>query len=194
MKENKVLSAIYGIALFAALMGIVGLFYNAIELLRYTSYGSSSNGYLSSAFYHFQKPVAITLLVTSIFAIAGVVGGTGNIFSKKRITKIIFLSCIAISVLAMLAAFISVLSIWNTYFLKDRKTIEGTVLIYSGATDVALYSTAMSSIIQNLVCVVVVAALMVYDFVKPIIENKRSSKSDNSSAEELQDINVSEKS
>lgn len=198
MKENKVLSVIFGIALLAVLISAIGLLFSSVELLGYTALynqKSSTYYYTRQEYYDFQKPIAISLFIAAIFAIVGVVGGTGYIFSKKRVFKIIFLSCIVIAVIATLASLISVCSIWNTYADKNCITEDGVILLTSeiDATCYALYTTTMSSIIQNLVCVVVVSALTVYDFVKPIIENKRSSKSDNSSAEELRDINVSEK-
>jgi len=189
MKENKVLSVVYGIALFAALMGAVGLLYSSVDLLRYTSlYNYSYNGHavysLDEAFTDFQKPVAITLLVSAIFAIAGVVGGTGYIFSKKRVFKIIFLSCTIVAVIATLATLIAVCSIWNVYISEHSRNIDGTFLLSNGsdkATCYALYTTSMSALIQNLLCFAVISAMIIFDFVKPIIEKRKNSKVENSS-------------
>lgn len=205
MKENKVLSVIYGVALLVALMSIVGLFYNAIEMLGYTTfYTSSHDVYLvSKEFTDFQKPIAITVLVASLIGIIGVASGVSYMFVKKPLLRKIFLTCIGISVITILVALIAVCSIGNSYMGKQFKHDEGvTIISYSisySQTKIecfALYSTAMSSLIQNLVCFAVILALPVYEFVKPIIEktrNKKYKESENSSVEELQDINVSEK-
>lgn len=201
MKENKVLSVVYGIALFAALMGAVGLLYSSINLLRYTSfyvikgYDGVYSYSLDETFTDFQNPVAITLLVSSIFAIAGVVGGTGYMFSKKRVFKILFLSCIAVAVIATLATLIAVCSIWNVYMVrKNYHKADGVFLINNSNTDsntiYALYTTSMSALIQNLLCFAVVSAMIIFDFVKPIIEKRKNSKVENSSEssqEELQE-------
>ena len=200
MKENKVLSAIYGIALFVAFIGAIGLLYSAIELLEYTSFGYDSSyggAVINNIYYKLQQPIAIALLVSAIFAIVGVVGGLGYVFSKTRKFKIIYLSCAATAVLSILAALITVLVIWRGGNYGSE--FEGTILIYkqNDVACLALYSAAMSSVIQNLACFTVVAALTAYDFFKTIIEkikNKKNNESENSSVEELQEsLEISEK-
>lgn len=182
MKENKVLSVVYGIALFAALMGAIGLLYSSVDLLRYTTYHLDYDGvHFTKEFTDFQKPVAISLLVSSIFAIAGVVGGTGYIFSKKRVFKIIFLSCTVVAVIATLATLIAVCSISNSYIGKNYEKVDGVLLIYNSTTVYALYTTSMSALIQVLVCIFVIFAIVLFDFVKPIIEKRKNGKVENSS-------------
>ena len=205
MKDNKVLSTIYGIALFVALIGAIGLLYSSIELFQYTSLGDYSlmfghNGYyMTKAFYEFQKIVVVPILIAAIFAIVGVVGGTSYIFSKKQIFKVVFSSCIVATVIVTLAAMISVNIIWNSYFSKNGAKLDVYSIIYGQnmTTCYALFSTTMSSLIQNLVCFAVILALPAYEFGKQIIEkikNRKNKENENSSVEELQEsLNNSEK-
>ena len=48
-----------------------------------------------------------------------------------------------------------------------------------------LYSTALASVIENLVCYTVVAALMVYDFIKNVRCKKKAAVTEEVKAEEI---------
>lgn len=189
MKDNKVLSAIYGIALFVALIGVIGLLYNAIEMLTYTSYyggdGTNQAYFIEEAFNDFQKPVAVALLVASLIGIIGVGAGVCYLFVKKPLFKIVCLSCVAVTVVCALAVLIATYSIWNSYYKSLYYGKIWTELghnnprpIYEGNLEFSIYSTVLSALIQNLVCFVVIAAALVYDFVKGILNKKKDNKTE----------------
>lgn len=191
MKENKVLSAIYGIVLFVALIGVVALLYNAIEMLNYTtSYIYDSNYYAGKEFTDVQKPIAIALLVASIVGILGVAAGVVYLFVQKPLLKIIILSCIAIVIAVIFIAIITVCAKWNSYYSNVEVKLEGSnkVHLIGGtgfnsqdtkmAGTFAIYSASLTSLIQNLVCFVVIAAALVYDFVKGILNKKKGNKTE----------------
>lgn len=177
MKSNKVLSALYGIALFIALISIVGLLYSSIEMLCYTNFASkiSGGGYkLIETYTEFQKPVAITLLVVSVIGIIGLSAGVAYLFVKKPLLKIIFLTLVAAAVVAVIVGIIIICSYWRSYyfdaFYYENYALENDfphILNSSSTTSSAfvMYSTALSSTIQNLLCFAVIAALLVYDFI-----------------------------
>ena len=200
MKEHKVLSVIYGIALFAALLGVVGLLYNAIEMLINTTFFEYSyrDGYtLMEEFHNIQKPIAIAIMIASVIGIVGIGGAVAYLFIKKPPFKLICLSCIAVVILVILATLIAICVKWNTYYsTANFSRIAGSDKIHfignnldSSAAKMAqaytLYSTALASVIENLVCYTVVAALMVYDFIKNVRCKKKAAVTEEVKAEEI---------
>ncbi len=196
MKDNKVLTVIYGIALFAALTGIVSLLYNGIEMLSYTSY--YKNDYVNwntvyqptENYIDFQRPIAIAFLVASIFGFFGVCAGVSYLFVKKPLFKIICISCIAVAVVAILAALIVVCSVWNTYYTKNCERFNGYYphFISSSSELVAIfavYSASLSSAIQNFVCFTVILAVIVFEFVKSVKEKKKQTVTQEVVVEEI---------
>lgn len=175
MKENKVLSVIYGIALFVALIGVVALLYNAIEMLSYTTFYDNDryHYFFTEEYTNFQAPIAIAILVSSIVGIIGVGAGAAYLFVKKPLFKIICLSFIAVSVAAIVAALIVVCCYWNINYKNELQTYPYIIQNTTQITLFAVYSEALASVIENLVCYAVIAAVLVYDFVKCINDKKK---------------------
>lgn len=187
MKDNKVLSAAYGIALFVALVGVVGLFYNGIEMLCYTTFYSEHNNsiFIQEAYTNLQKPIAITVLIAGILGMAGVCAGVLNLFVKKPVSKYICLACIGAAFLDVLASVIAVSAVWKSqyfgagykwtgwgmpYFVGGLSNSENQIF----AQAYTIYSASLSSLIQNLVCFAVIVAVPVYEFVRDIIKGKKN--------------------
>lgn len=191
MKQNKVLSVVYGIALFVALLSVVALLYSAIETLSYTSFYETvtmTKYEPTKRYFNFQKPIAVALLVASVFGVVGVAAGVAYLFVKKPLFKIICLACVAVAVVAIMAALIAVCTRWNSCY-KDYwgNSANNYPQLISGslADRFAIYSAALASVIQNFVCFAVIAAALVYDFVKGVKDKKKEAAAQKVAAEEI---------
>lgn len=182
MKQNKVLSVVYGIALFVALLSVVALLYSAIEMLSYTTF--YWEGSPTIAYTEFQKPIAIALLIASIIGIIGVAAGVAYLFVKKPLLKIICLACIAAAVVVVLAALITTCSCWNKLYSEDNH-LRNPNQINSSSSTFTMYSAALTSVIQNFVCFAVIAAVLAYDFVKGVKDKKKEAAAQKVAAEEI---------
>lgn len=193
MNNNKVLSVVYGIALFIALISVVGLLYNGIEMLTYTNFYQEKSGRyeLTDAYKDFQEPTAIALLIASSIGIIGVCAGIAYLFVKKPLLKIIFLTCVAVAVVAAVVAIILISSWWQSYYFENapgHEILFPHFLLLANklvSSAFAMYSTALSSVVQSLVCFMVVAALLVYDFVKGIRDKKKETATQEVVVEEI---------
>ncbi len=192
MKDNKVLSAIYGIALFVALIGIVALLYSAIEMLNYTTFYDVEYlegkyiDIIQPAYTELQKPIAIALLIASVIGILGVCAGVGYLFVKKPLLKKICLACVVAAVVTVVTVLIVVCSYWNKFYSKKYKNYnKNPNEIFKNSSDFALYSASLTSVIQNLVCFAVIAAVLVYDFVKGIKDKRKETATKEVVVEEI---------
>lgn len=205
MKANRVFNVIFGIALFAAFVGMVTCLYNAIDMFTYTTfspfYNSSTKSLeVSEVYNELQKPLATVLLVASIISLVGVVAAGLGLFCKKTVVKAISLTASVVVALSFIGFMIWAYNVWFSYLkdcefyssawfnivdvgipffissFKRYSSISGYIYYDGQVAQYALYSTVMSALLQQLIYFAVVAGTITYYFVRPIIETKRNKK------------------
>lgn len=184
MKLNKVLNVVFAIALFAALIGAIGLLYNGIEMLRYTTFSYGANEEENVMRTALQKPTAIALLIAGLFGILGVAAGVLYLSAKKPIIKVISLAIAVISLVAFVVCLAIVESKWNIRYKESYRDLYDkykygppfyinptSAILTSGFS---IYSTAVAALVQSMIYFVVIIAIAVKDFVQDILINKKS--------------------
>lgn len=170
--KHKVLAVVLIIALFAAFVSAIELLYNGIELLQYTTLYSYNKKYiLGEGFSAIQKPFAIICILAAIVALLGVAAGVASFITKKPAGKIVSMVICLIALTAFLAFIISVVCKWRNYYWEEynsyvqEKFPDFVPSSQTGATLFALYSTVLTSLIQQLIYFAIVSAAIITSFI-----------------------------
>lgn len=159
LNKQKILAAVLIIALFAALVGTVSLFYNAIDMFI--------NAVSSGWYEKIQQPLAIIVLLAAVIACVGVGGGIASFIVKtpeKRKVCLILAICTAAAFIVFIIAAVCVYYIQVYNSIIDNGNSGKLTLPYNVYNSVifSLYSGVMAALIQQLVYFsVVTAALLI---------------------------------
>lgn len=162
LNKQKILAVVLIIALFAALVGTVSLFYNSIDMFTNTTFriynGGKDKYEITSAFNTIQKPYAIISLVAAIVALLGVVAGVASFIVNKPVLKKVSLIISGVTVGAFLVLVIT--TVCTRYGYSDYKINDLPHLVSNTSTEFVLYSAVMAMLVQQLVYFAVVAAAL----------------------------------